>query len=433
MHILSRNRQALCAGTIALLGAGTAAISAAHAGAFGVREQSTYYQGMSFAGTAAGNELSSMFWNSAAAAAAPGINSETHVALVIGNSEITATNPLNVGPFSYGAESGGIADPAVIPASYGNYQINDRLFLGIAINSPAGLTTKPDNTSWVGSFLAQKAKVFTANANPTLAYKLADTLTVGAGVQIQYTQLKFDRNVTADLQKGSLDTDDYGVGFTAGIIWRPLPHTQIGLGYRSGISTKLEGDATLPGIGKVSTEANEFDSLDLLTLSVRQGITDRLTAYGSVEWQKWSNFKTLTFDSSLGSNNPSFDLNWDDGWFFALGLEYAYTPDWTVRAGVAYELSPIDETRSVFLPDNDRLWLSAGATHKLTEHATIDLAYTHVFVKDAPINRNGVVVTGPATGVAFTLDAEAETSVDIISASFKYNWGGAERELEPLK
>jgi long-chain fatty acid transport protein len=436
MPILSRNGQKLGVGTIALLGVSAAAITTAHAGGFAVREQSAYYQGMSFAGAAAGNELSSMFWNSAAAAAAPGMNSETHIALIIGDSEITATDSLTVGPFTYGAQSGGISDPAVVPASYGNYQISDRLFLGIAINSPAGLTTKPDDTSWVGSFLAHKAKIFTANANPTLAYKLTDTLTVGAGVQVQYTQFKFDRNITATLQKGSIDTDDYGVGFTAGIIWQPLPYTQIGLGYRSGISTKLEGDTTIPTAGgfvTLDTEANEFDSPDLLTLSIRQGITDRLTAYGTVEWQKWSNLETLTFDSGLDAANPSFELNWDDGWFFAFGLEYAYTPDWTVRAGIAYELSPIDETRSVFLPDNDRLWLSAGATHKLTENATIDLAYTHIFVKDAPISRDGLVVTGPASAVAFTLDAEAETSVDIISASFKYKWGGGERELEPLK
>jgi long-chain fatty acid transport protein len=52
--------------------------TSAHAGGFAVREQSAYYQGMSFAGNAAGDDLSSMFWNSAAAAAAPGINVASH-------------------------------------------------------------------------------------------------------------------------------------------------------------------------------------------------------------------------------------------------------------------------------------------------------------------------------------------------------------------
>jgi len=58
----------------AALCAGLVLSTSAHAGAFAVREQSSYYQGMSFAGAAAGDDISSMFWNSAAAAAAPGIN-----------------------------------------------------------------------------------------------------------------------------------------------------------------------------------------------------------------------------------------------------------------------------------------------------------------------------------------------------------------------
>jgi long-chain fatty acid transport protein len=110
-----------------------------------------------------------------------------------------------------------------------------------------------------------------------------------------------------------------------------------------------------------------------------------------------------------------------------LGAEYAYSPDTTLRAGVGYEWSPIsDDVRNVSLPDNDRVWLSVGMTTKLTERASIDLAYTHLFVKDAPINVSN------AAG-QLLLSAEAEGDVDIIAASFKYKWGGGEPELEPLK
>jgi long-chain fatty acid transport protein len=87
----------------------------------------------------------------------------------------------------------------------------------------------------------------------------------------------------------------------------------------------------------------------------------------------------------------------------------------------------------VLLPDADRIWLSVGATHKLTERATIDLGYTHIFAEDAPICRQAPA-GGPCNGTAPALIvAEGEASVDIISASFKYKWGGAEPELEPLK
>ena len=52
----------------------------ANAGGFALREQSTYGQGTSFAGVAAGGALSSMFWNPATMTQVPGIVSETNVA-----------------------------------------------------------------------------------------------------------------------------------------------------------------------------------------------------------------------------------------------------------------------------------------------------------------------------------------------------------------
>ncbi|MBX2806803.1 MAG: transporter, partial [Hyphomicrobiales bacterium] len=60
-------------------GASILAMATANAGAFAVREQSAYYQGMSFAGAGTGDTLSSMYWNSAAAAAVEGFNTETHM------------------------------------------------------------------------------------------------------------------------------------------------------------------------------------------------------------------------------------------------------------------------------------------------------------------------------------------------------------------
>ncbi|HKJ63547.1 MAG TPA: hypothetical protein VKA94_16380, partial [Hyphomicrobiales bacterium] len=60
---------------------------------------------------------------------------------------------------------------------------------------------------------------------------------------------------------------------------------------------------------------------------------------------------------------------------------------------------------------------------KLSENIGIDLAYTHIFVDDSPINIGGGAV----------LSAEATGDIDIVSASVKYHWGGGEPDLEPLK
>ena len=71
----------------------TAAAAPASAGGFAVREQSSEFQGMSFAGDgAAGGGLSGMFWNPAVAAFAPkGYSSESDGTAIFGHVTETAT------------------------------------------------------------------------------------------------------------------------------------------------------------------------------------------------------------------------------------------------------------------------------------------------------------------------------------------------------
>ncbi len=59
----------------------------ASAGGFYIREQSADFQGMSYAGDAAGGALSSMFWNSAAAASVDGLNTESSYTIISPESE----------------------------------------------------------------------------------------------------------------------------------------------------------------------------------------------------------------------------------------------------------------------------------------------------------------------------------------------------------
>jgi long-chain fatty acid transport protein len=76
-----------------------------------------------------------------------------------------------------------------------------------------------------------------------------------------------------------------------------------------------------------------------------------------------------------------------DGWFYSVGAEYALDPKVTLRAGVAYEVTPItDQVRMPILPDNDRVWLSASFSYKVLPNLITDVGYSHIWVKDANIN-----------------------------------------------
>jgi long-chain fatty acid transport protein len=409
----------------ALVGAMAGISTEAQAGAFAVREQSAYYQGMSFAGAGTGDTLSSMYWNSAAAAAAPGMNSESHISLIVPDSEITVSSgaALDAG---LGAESGDIAHPSAVPASYVNYQVSDRLYIGLATNSGFGLVTKPDNQNYAGSVIAITSDVFSANVNPTIAYKLTPELTVGVGVQLEYLSVRLtNTSRTADL-------DDIGVGATAGVTWKPSQGTTLGIGWRSSVDFELDGDFRAAGFNSDNAKA-DLTLPDMITIGIRQRLGERLDLLVGYEWTNWSRVGTIPVKAN-GIVPEELRLEYDDGHFVSAGLEYDYSPSTTLRAGIAWEKSPIsDQERNVFLPDSDRLWLSVGATFKYSEKTSFDIGYTHIFSDDAPICRS-VVGGGPcAAGEDNLIVAEGEASVNIITASFKYKWGGSEPALEPLK
>src|SRR5688572_12719191 len=61
----------------------------AHAGGFAVREQSAYGQGASFAGVAAGGDLSGMFWNPAVMTQFGGLQLSISASGIFGSSKHT--------------------------------------------------------------------------------------------------------------------------------------------------------------------------------------------------------------------------------------------------------------------------------------------------------------------------------------------------------
>ena len=93
-----------------------------------------------------------------------------------------------------------------------------------------------------------------------------------------------------------------------------------------------------------------------------------------------------------------------------------WDPNLTLRAGVAYEKSPIDDSnRQITLPDADRFWTSVGASYKLSNKLSLDLAYSHIFPKSGTITST---MTSPPIAFYGTMKAQ----VDIVSVGLEYRW-----------
>ena len=413
------------------------ATAQANAGGFAVREQSAYGQGTSFAGVAAGGALSSMFWNPATMTQVPGLVSETSITGLLPFSSNTPTAGSLVSAGFPGTSN--VAEAAFVPSGYTSYQFSPNLWLGLSINAPFGLSVNfPDN--WAGRDYAGNTLLRTYNATPTIAWRINDWISVGAGVQIEYARASLEKGIgpgglIPPGVQGTLRGTGYAVGATAGVTLTPTPTTTIGLGWRSSLNQKIDGviltNAVLPGSTTGSANTT-VDLPDIVSLGIRQRLDPRWTLLGTVEWSNWSRIGTSNITQPNGlpvfvlGIPQSIPFQYRDGWFFSGGAEYVWTDQLTVRAGAGYEISPVtDQVRTPLVPDNNRVWASVGASWKVFKGLHFDLAYSHVWVQDTSVNISALS-GNPSFNGAISYVGSVNSHVDILSASLVFRFDDIE-------
>ncbi|HSI41112.1 MAG TPA: outer membrane protein transport protein [Xanthobacteraceae bacterium] len=414
-------------GAALLLAAGWS--GGAQAGAFLIRDQSASGFGMALAGVAAGDDLSYSFWNPAALAHARGLEFEavaTGIWPSVSVSPDAATNAL-VGAIG-GTPTGEveIGRDALVPAGFIAYQLTDRLTVGLSLASPFGLATAaPDN--WAGQVYSRNSEIHSVNAAPMLSYRINDMLSIGAGLQIQYFKVELSQAaaVTPGAPDIALDADDWGMGVTLGVQFQPWAGTTFGLGYRSSIRHDLEGSLALPGVSYPAQAV--LDTPDVLSFGVRQDISESFRLFGTIEWDNWSRLGAVPATAPDGSTLTTLQLNYRDGWLYALGAEYDVSAVLTLRAGIGYEVAPLtDANRDTRFPEVDQLILSAGLTYKYSETVSFDLSYLHSQgLGDGTVN----IAPGDPRFLGLPFQASSDLAIDIVSVALnvKFDVGPAVR------
>jgi long-chain fatty acid transport protein len=403
--------------------------SSAFAGGLAIREQSTAGQGASFAGIAAGGAPSAMFWNPATMTQFPGTTMESGGTFLLPRSEQTPfTTSL---PAPYGGGISNSADFALIPNSYSVWQYSPNIWLGLSTNSPFGLSVGFQNPIWAGAAYGQSSSLKTYNATPSIAFKLADWISVGAGVQIQYARATFaGLNLpTVPPNLFLVGGSGWGWGWTAGVTLTPWSGTQLGVGYRSQINQDIDGQLSITPAG-LATPGSVSTTLrlpDMVTVGLRQRINDQFTLLAGFEWSNWSRIGTVNIQQPNGATATTFTgagitlpFQWRDGYMYSGGFEYKLNPTWTGRAGFAFEQSPVTDTvRTPRLPDSDRYWYSVGLTNMMTDRLSVDFAYSYIDFKNAPIN---ITATSgnPSFNGLISYTGQVESHIHLLSASIRY-------------
>jgi len=432
-------RHALTVATLAL-----AISQTLHAAGFALIEQGVAGMGTAYAGAAAtADGVDTLYFNPAGMTRLPGTRGGAAVHLVLPQTKFknegTTYSPVAGGGDISGGDGGDAGSLAAVPHAYLTSQINDRAWLGLAINVPFGLTTEYDD-DWVGRYHAIRSHVETLNINPSIAFKASDRLSLAVGVSAMYLKGEFSNAVDFGLIGGSLpgsadgrleiDGDSWGFGFNLGALFELSGDTRIGVHYRSEVEQNIKGRADFtiptnanPNLAYVFTDTKVKADVDLpatASLSAFHQVNSEWAIMADYTWTGWSSIPELRFDFANSVSDGVTTFDWDDTNRFSLGA--AFRPagvGWTYRFGIAYDESPIPNaaSRAARLPDNDRIWLAIGAGFEPSKNLKVDIGYAHLFIDDPEIAKTGLEPEDVTRGA---LNGSYDSSVDILSIEARY-------------
>jgi long-chain fatty acid transport protein len=297
----------------------------------------------------------------------------------------------------------------ILPAFYYSQQVGQKMAVGIGVSRPFANRSEWQNPDdFTGRFICLECQIDSWSINPTIAFRLADRFSIGAGVDVRLSSFKLSRRVIADpnpfpdptdVAELTLDSDtETGVGFNVGLLAMPSENFSIGLAYRHEVSIDHAAQASFV---QILTGNTVLDQAVAIALPASQPATVSFTYPGSIaagialrrgywtieadfQWMLWSKFDAVAI-SYL--NTPAFDSvlvqAWEDTWRGAIGVEYLIRDDWEVRGGYGYDHSPAPtETISPFIHDADRHTFSAGGSWKY-EKLRLDFNLRYVLFRDS--------------------------------------------------
>lgn len=364
------------------------AASAAHAAGFMLTEQSAGALGRAYAGVGVdGTDISGVYYNPATMTLHPGTAIQAGF-VAVGLDLAFESNDGSI-------TENGQYNTQAIPHGYISHQINDSMWVGLAMTVPFGMGTEYGD-NWEYAHRGISAEVLTFDFNPNVAWKVSDKLSIGAGMSIQYAAAdlkmkedlsKFIPGATAD---GEIDADSWAWGFNVGLMWSPLENLRFGLSYRSKVSHHADGDFTTSNLRVEDTVIGDnpmlgtFDGKASLSTpawamaTAAWDVNDLLSLYATFRWTDWSSFDTLEIKSAgvPVTGVKTVENHWQDTYLVSVGADLRFTNWWTFRAGIGYETSAVDDPkyRTSIIPDADRLWLALGSSFKATENMQIDVS-----------------------------------------------------------
>lgn len=350
--------------------------------------------GMGNLGTAMYRDASSLFFNPGAMAFMD------HNGAMVGFNPIFASNAYWDSETANSSYTANADNPMGTPfhayVVWGPQESN--LKFGLGAFTPFGSGVNWGN-QWSGRDLLNELTLRAIQIQPTVAYKIGDNFSIGAGLDVTIGSVKLMRTLLLDGRttgseygEGSVTLDgkaNTSYGFNIGILYKASDKIDIGLSYRSEVTMEVEGGETefvVPSaIAGLFPEGNTFGAKlplpSVATAGLSYHLSENFELGAQFDWVGWSAYKSLDIDfetNTDGLEDSSSPRNYEDSWVAHLGGEYTLESGLNLRAGFYYDTTPVqDGYMTAETPDNDRVGLTAGLGYTVGDFQ-LDLSFLYV-------------------------------------------------------
>ena len=404
------------------------------AAGFLIYEHGAAAMAMAGAFVSVANNPSAIWHNPAGIAFLKGTRISVGTTLIRPSSTMTLTQPPPWEPTATWKQKSQTFYPSTF---YITHSLTDRVALGFGFFSPYGLGSSwpPENQF---RYLGYEDDMKTFFFNPTVAIKLTDQLSVGAGFSYIYSTVMFKLVELADFTafgagrydlRAELEGSGNSWALNAGLLYRGEKYS-LGFNWRSAFDIDYSGDLTLDRssvpaplrayIPETAEGKTTFRFPHIFGIGASITPMERLLLSLDVHYVLWSRFDkyVVTFDKP-GLEEMEVLEDWEDAFTLRLGGQYAISPLFALRGGFIYDQTPQPaKSMDPLLPDADRYAGVIGFGWTLAKNLVLDFAFHHEMFKDRESPNRGIYNFGVINyGIA-----NYETTANLLAVSLSYGF-----------
>ncbi|MFS2197827.1 outer membrane protein transport protein [Pseudomonas sp. Pseusp3] len=439
MKLSNRATQCLCAvqkmsSWIKFTGAAAILSVSTSAGANGIalNEQSASSAGTAYAGrSSSALDASTIFGNPAGLTKLKRAEVSGGAAVVSVNVDISDAQSS-----AQGTNKGDSVPLGVVPFAYMSTPLDDRFSIGLGLYAPSGLINDYES-SFQGRYHGSYSTTKEITLQPTIAWRINDYVSIGGGPTINHFDAKLQNYLATGALNNGEDTlvtikgDDTALGYNVGVLFDLSDATRWGINYHSKVDYELKGHTEVSGSPSVIPLDGKYDNKIDLTMpesvdtSITHHFNSRWTGYLGATWKRWSRVKKVEAVNSglsplgqaAGLGSVTEEMNWHDTWATAVGASFQLNRQWLLRAGYAYDPSPIGNAdRSVRVPVGNRQAVTLGGAYSPSSDLTIDFAYGYLWDSKVSVKQSN------NSGLQPEYSAKYDNSANGVSVQATYRY-----------